>query len=47
MYGKETMGVIRSTVLIGRNGRVAKHWRNVAKAGAHPEKVLEALKELS
>ena len=44
MYGKKTMGVIRSTVLIGPNGKVVKHWRRVAKAADHPQKVLEALK---
>ncbi len=43
MYGKKTMGVIRSTVWIGPNGRVKKHWARVAKAADHPTKVLEAL----
>ena len=43
MYGKKTMGVIRSTVLVGPNGKVVKHWRRVAKAADHPRKVLEAL----
>ena len=43
MYGKKTVGVIRSTVLIGPDGVVAKHWRRVAKAADHPRKVLEAL----
>ncbi|TNF86044.1 MAG: peroxiredoxin [Gammaproteobacteria bacterium] len=43
MYGKKTMGVIRSTVWIGTNGKVIKHWRRVSKAGDHPAKVLEAL----
>ena len=46
MYGKTTVGVIRSTVLIGPDGKVVKHWKKVAKADAHPEKVLEALHEL-
>jgi len=44
MYGKKTMGVIRSTVLIGPDGKVKKHWRRVAKAETHPEKVLEAIR---
>ncbi len=44
MYGKKTMGVIRSTVLVGPNGKVVKHWRRVAKAADHPQKVLEVLK---
>ncbi|MCC5885184.1 MAG: thioredoxin-dependent thiol peroxidase [Gammaproteobacteria bacterium] len=43
MYGKKTMGVIRSTVLIGPDGKVKKHWQRVAKAETHPEKVLEAI----
>ena len=43
MYGKKTMGVIRSTVLVGPNGKVVKHWRRVPKAADHPRKVLEVL----
>ena len=43
MYGRKTMGVIRSTVLIGADGKVVKHWRRVAKAADHPAKVLEVL----
>ena len=46
MYGKKTTGVIRSTVLIGKDGKVLKHWAKVASAEKHPEKVLEAVKEL-
>lgn len=43
MYGKKTIGVIRSTVWIGADGKVRKHWRKVPKAADHPQKVLEAL----
>lgn len=43
MYGKKTMGVIRSTVWVGPDGKVKKHWKRVAKAADHPEKVLEVL----
>ncbi len=43
MYGKKIVGVIRSTVWIGPNGKVKKHWKRVAKAADHPAKVLEAL----
>ena len=46
MYGRKTVGVIRSTVLIGPDGKVLKHWRKVPKAEAHPQKVLEVLQEL-
>ncbi len=44
MYGKKTTGVIRSTVWIGPDGKVKKHWARVANAEQHPDKVLEALK---
>lgn len=43
MYGKKTTGVIRSTVWIGPDGKVMKHWRKVPKAADHPQKVLQAL----
>lgn len=43
MYGKKTMGVIRSTVWVGADGKVRKHWKRVASAADHPQKVLEAL----
>jgi peroxiredoxin Q/BCP len=44
MYGKKTVGVIRSTVWIGPDGVVKKHWRKVADAAAHPEQVLAAVR---
>lgn len=43
MYGKKTVGVIRSTVVVGPNGKVLKHWRKVPKAETHPEQVLKWL----
>ncbi len=43
MYGKKTTGVIRSTVWVGPDGKVKKHWARVASAEQHPAKVLEAL----
>jgi peroxiredoxin Q/BCP len=45
LYGKKTVGVIRSTVWVGPDGRVKKHWARVPKAEDHPEKVLEAIRE--
>ncbi len=45
MYGKKTMGVIRSTVWIAPNGKVKRHWKRVAKAADHPAKVLEAIQK--
>ncbi len=43
MYGKKTMGVIRSTVWVDPGGKVKKHWARVPKAADHPARVLEAL----
>lgn len=43
MYGKKTTGVIRSTVWVGPDGKVRRHWAKVANAAEHPAKVLEAL----
>src|SRR5881398_847728 len=40
MYGKKTIGVIRSTVWIGPDGKVKKHWARVPSAEEHPAKVL-------
>ena len=44
LYGKKTVGVIRSTVWIGPDGKVKRHWPRVAKAAGHPAEVLEALR---
>ena len=43
MYGKPVTGTIRSTVVIGPDGKVLKHWTAVKDAEAHPAKVLEFL----
>ncbi len=45
MYGRKTTGVIRSTVWIGPDGRVRRHWARISDAAEHPDKVLAALKE--
>lgn len=45
LYGKRVVGVIRSTVWIGPDGRVRRHWGRVANAAQHPAKVLAALRE--
>ena len=45
MYGKITVGVIRSTVLIDPEGRVAHHWKR-ASAKGHALKVRERLETL-
>jgi peroxiredoxin Q/BCP len=44
MYGQKKIGVIRSTVWIGPDGKVKKHWKRVADAAKHPAQVLEALR---
>jgi peroxiredoxin Q/BCP len=44
LYGKKTKGVIRSTVWIGPDGLVRKHWARVRDAAAHPAEVLEAIR---
>jgi peroxiredoxin Q/BCP len=43
MYGKKTTGTIRSTVVIGPDGVVRKHWSKVAKADQHPAQVFDYL----
>jgi peroxiredoxin Q/BCP len=45
LYGRKYMGVVRSTFLIGSDGRIARVWRNV-KVKGHAEEVLEAAREL-
>jgi thioredoxin-dependent peroxiredoxin len=45
MYGRSFMGIIRTTVLIGANGRIARTWRNVRVDG-HADEVLIAAREL-
>ena len=45
MYGKEYMGVVRSTFLLNPNGKVAHVWRKVRVKG-HVDEVLETLKKL-
>jgi peroxiredoxin Q/BCP len=45
MYGRTFMGIIRTTVLIGADGRIARIWRNVRVDG-HADEVLEAARAL-
>lgn len=42
LYGKVSMGIIRSTFLIDEKGKIEKAWRNV-RARGHVEEVLKAL----
>jgi peroxiredoxin Q/BCP len=41
--GRKTVGIIRSTVVIGPDGIVKKQWPKVAKAEQHPAQVLDYL----
>jgi peroxiredoxin Q/BCP len=41
MYGRTFQGILRTTILIGTDGRVAKIWRNVRVDG-HADEVLAA-----
>ncbi len=45
MYGRTSQGVIRSTVLIDPEGRIAHHWPKV-KAAGHADAVKQKLEEL-
>lgn len=45
LYGRTFMGIIRTTVLIGADGRVARVWRNVRVDG-HADEVLAAARAL-
>jgi len=44
-YGRKSIGLIRSTVLVGPDGRVARVWPQVRVKG-HVDKVLEAAKAI-
>ena len=41
--GKTVVGTIRSTVIVGPDGNVTKHWATVKKAEDHPQEVLDYL----
>jgi peroxiredoxin Q/BCP len=45
LYGRTSVGVIRSSVLIGTDGRILKIWRR-AQAKSHAERALKACREL-
>lgn len=44
-YGKTYMGIIRSTFLIGTDGKIAQSWK-VARVKDHAQKVLEHAQQL-
>jgi peroxiredoxin Q/BCP len=41
MYGRTFQGILRTTVLIGADGRILRVWRNV-KVDGHADEVLAA-----
>ncbi len=45
LYGRKFMGIVRTTYLIGADGKVAHRWDNV-KVDGHAEEVLAAVKAL-
>jgi peroxiredoxin Q/BCP len=45
MYGKTFLGILRTTVLVDRQGRIARIWRNV-KVDGHADEVLAAAQAL-
>ena len=45
MYGKKMKGIIRSTVLIDKTGKVVQHWPKVSVKG-HVDEVVNAVKAL-
>jgi peroxiredoxin Q/BCP len=44
MYGRKYMGVVRTTYLIGPDGKVLRRWDKVRVAG-HADDVLDAVRE--
>jgi peroxiredoxin Q/BCP len=45
LYGRKFMGIMRTTYLIGPDGKVAQRWDNV-KVNGHADAVLQAVNEL-
>ena len=45
LYGRQFVGIVRTTYLIGPDGKVAKRWDNV-KVDGHAEEVLSAVQAL-
>jgi peroxiredoxin Q/BCP len=44
-YGRKYMGIVRTTYLIDRDGKVARRWDNV-KVDGHAEEVFAAVRDL-
>ena len=46
MYGKQVRGIVRSTFVIGADGKLAHEWRGVKVAG-HAQEVLDFVKSMA
>lgn len=46
MYGKKVLGIVRSTFIIDKAGKLAREWRKVKVAG-HVDEVLAAVKDIA
>jgi peroxiredoxin Q/BCP len=46
LYGRKFMGVVRSTFLIGADGKLRAQWRKV-KVKGHVDEVFDAVRSLS
>lgn len=46
LYGKKSKGIIRSTVVIDQDGKVARHWPKVRVKG-HVAEVVDAVRQLA
>ena len=45
MYGRKFLGILRTTVIVGSDGRIARIWRNVRVDG-HADEVLAAARQV-
>ena len=46
LYGKESLGIERSTFVLDKNGEIAHEWRKVKVAG-HAQEVLDTISQAS
>ena len=46
LYGKESLGIERSTFVLDENGEIAHEWRKVKVAG-HAQEVLDTISQAS
>jgi len=46
MYGRQYIGIDRSTFLVNTDGKIIKEWRTVKVTG-HVQEVLEVVKDLT